>query len=675
MTTDSAPAPSSSAPPAGASSTFAIERNGINVIDESERKGQPHDLFWPWCASNISVFGVSYGSFVLGFGIGGWQGILAAVAGVVLSFLLVGFVSLAGKRGSAPTMVLSRAPFGVRGNALPSVVSYLILVGYETALVALATFATATVFDRLGWSSGDATKVIAFVVVAAIIVGGGILGFDTVMRLQKWLTILMVIVTIGYIALTVDEISWSTVSDLPNGSSKAVFGAFVVVFSGFGISWVNSAADYSRYLPRSASSRGIVWWTTFGGSLPLVILLTYGVLLAGSDPKLSAALAVDPIGALTIVLPDWFLLPFAIVAVAGLVSGALLDIYSSGLTLLTLGLPVQRWMAAGLDGVIMVIGTIYIVWVADDFLTPFFAFLVTLAVPISAWCGIFLADLLLRKREYDATDLADPRGRYGSFNAVSVGLMVVSSVIGWGLVVSTARGYEPEACGFGWQGFLLEPLGSRPQAERAVDVRQPRSHRGAGPAVRRCTSCSAGLTSADRTTLPRRRRRWPDMESRTSTVELWDGEQAQQYADEVFAVYDEVFGDHPDMAEWRSELYDRHCGREGFRLAVAFDDDRLVGFAWGYVGRPGQYWSDWVIQTLPEEVTRAWVGGHFEVVELAVLPDDRRHGYGRRLHDVLLDGVAADRALLSTDNRDSPAVRLYTSHGWRSSASCRPTCR
>ena len=37
----------------------AIETNGINVIDESERKGSSAGLFWPWCASNISVLAVS----------------------------------------------------------------------------------------------------------------------------------------------------------------------------------------------------------------------------------------------------------------------------------------------------------------------------------------------------------------------------------------------------------------------------------------------------------------------------------------------------------------------------------------------------------------------------------------------------------------------------------------
>ena len=337
---------------AATSSALTVERNGINVISEGERKGRPRDLFWPWCAANISVFGISYGSFVLGFGINGWQAVVAGIVGIVVSFLLVGLVSLAGRRGSAPTMALSRAAFGVRGNSVPSLVSYLILVGYETALVALATFATATVFGRLGWSDGDVTKILAFIVVALIIVAGGVLGFDTVMRLQRWLTILMLVVTVGYIALTVDEVTWSAVGDLPAGDGKAVFGAFVVVVSGFGISWVNAAADYSRYLPRGASSKGIVGWTTFGGSLPLVILITYGVLLAGSDPDLSSALAADPIGALTTTLPDWFLVPFAVVAVAGLVSGALLDIYSSGLTLLTLGLPAPRWVAAAIDGVI-----------------------------------------------------------------------------------------------------------------------------------------------------------------------------------------------------------------------------------------------------------------------------------------------------------------------------------
>jgi purine-cytosine permease-like protein len=111
----------------GYGSGLSVEQNGINVISESKRKGRPRDLFWPWCAANIAVLGIAYGSFLHRFGISFWQAIGAGVVGTLLSFLLVGFVSLAGKHGSAPTLALSRAPFGVHGNALPALVSWLFL--------------------------------------------------------------------------------------------------------------------------------------------------------------------------------------------------------------------------------------------------------------------------------------------------------------------------------------------------------------------------------------------------------------------------------------------------------------------------------------------------------------------------------------------------------------------
>ncbi|HYO33553.1 MAG TPA: cytosine permease [Nocardioidaceae bacterium] len=447
MSTQS-PAPGASPSVGG----LTVEQNGINVIAESERKGQPRDLFWPWCAANISVLGLAYAAFVLYFGLSFWQALVAAVIGTVLSFLLVGLVSLAGKRGSAPTMTLSRAAFGVRGNALPTFVSYLLLVGWETALVALSTLATATIFGLLGWSSGDVTKVLAFLVVAGLIVLAGVLGFDTIMRLQKWLTYATVAMTLAYMALTVDEIDLSAATSAPAGPVSGAIGALILMATAFGLSWVNTAADYSRYMPRTASSRGVVGWTTFGGAIAPVILLVYGLLLIGSRPDLIDAIGADPLGTLAGLLPKWFLIVYAVVVVAGLIAGAVLDIYSSGLSLLSLGVPLPRWGAALLDGILMIIGAIYVIWVAQDFLGPFQGFLITLGVPITSWCGIFLADLALRRGEYDQAALFDANGRYGAFNPVPIVLMVVTTVIGWGLVVNFAEHFE-------WEGYLLEPFG------------------------------------------------------------------------------------------------------------------------------------------------------------------------------------------------------------------------
>ena len=439
--------------PAATATAASIERNGINVIAESERKGKPADLFWPWFAANISVLGVAYGAFVLGFGVSFWQGAIAGVVGVVVSFALCGWVALAGKRGSAPTMVLSRAAFGVRGNRLPSALSWLLTVGWETVLVILATLATATVLDRLGWGGGTGTKIVAMIVVAGITIVAGVLGFEFIMRLQTWITVATAALTVVYVILSASHISWTAVSALPAGSAQAFIGALVFVMTGFGLGWVNAAADYSRYLPRRSSSRGVFGWTTFGGALGPAVLIVFGLLLAGSSPQLAQDVGTDPIGALTTVLPTWFLLPFALVAVLGLVGGAVLDIYSSGLALLTAGVRIPRPVAALVDGCLMIAGTIYVVFFTTEFLGPFQGFLITLGVPIAAWCGVMLADIALRKRDYAEPDLFDPRGRYGSVQPVPLALLVIGTVLGWGLVTNTFAGW------LDWQGYLLDPFG------------------------------------------------------------------------------------------------------------------------------------------------------------------------------------------------------------------------
>ena len=431
-----------------------VETNGIEVIAESERTGRARDLFWPWFAANVSVFGLSWGAFILDFGISFWQAVLVGVVGVVLSFAVCGVIAIAGKRSSTPTMVLSRAAFGVRGQKVPGVVSWLLSIGWETVLAILATLATATVLDRLGWGGGTTTKVLAAVVVAALVVAASVMGYHVIMRLQSVLTWVTGALSVLYILFTLDEVRWSTVSALPGGSATAVLGAFVMVMTGFGLGWVNIASDWSRYLPRQTPGSQVVAWNTVGGSLAPVILVVFGLLLAGSSPDLKKAIAADPIGALAAALPTWFLLPFLVVAVLGLVSGAVLGIYSSGLTLLSLGLPVPRPAAAAVDGVLLTLGTFYVVFVASEtFLTQFQGFLITLGVPIAAWAGIVMADIVLRRRDYDEPALFDSRGRYGDVSWFSVGLMLVCSLVGWGLVTNTSADWLQ------WQGYLLGPLG------------------------------------------------------------------------------------------------------------------------------------------------------------------------------------------------------------------------
>lgn len=433
-----------------------LERTGIEIIAEYERTARPRDLFWPWFAANISVFGMTYGSYLLGYGISFWQASAVAVVGIIVSFALCGLVAIAGKRGSAPTMVLSRAAFGVHGQKVPGIISWLTSIGWETSLAITAVLATGTVFSALGWGAGGAVLVIAAAVVALLIVTASVLGYHTIIRLQSVLTWLTGAATIVFMALTIPHIRWDAVLSAPAGSAQQMIGALVMVMTGFGLGWINIAADWSRYQRRSTSDAAIVAWNTIGGACAPVVLVLFGLLLAGSDPQLAEAIGADPVGALSTLLPLWALIPFWIVAVLTLVSGAVLGIYSSGLTLLSLGIRIPRPAAAAVDGLILTAGTLWVVFFAQDFIGPFQSFLITLGVPMASWAGILIADILTRRADYDEAALFDAGGRYGSVDWVSILTMAAASVIGWGLVLNA---FAEAAPWNSWQGYLLGLVG------------------------------------------------------------------------------------------------------------------------------------------------------------------------------------------------------------------------
>lgn len=447
-----------SSSPTPSTSPGLMERQGIEIVAESERTAKPSDLFWPWFAANISVFGMGYGSYILGFGVSFWQATLVTLIGIPISFFLCGLIAIAGKRGSAPTMVLSRAAFGVHGQKVPGIVSWLTSIGWETFLSIMAVLATATVFSHLGLPSGTPVLVAATVAVAALIVVASVLGYHTIMKLQSVLTWITGAITILYVLLTFSHIDVDAVLAVPNGTPQQVIGALVMVMTGFGLGWINIAADWSRYQKRETSDGAIILWNTLGGAIAPVLLVFFGVLLVASDPSLSSGIANDPIGTLASILPIWVLIPFWLTAVLALVSGAVLGIYSSGLTLLSLGINIPRPAAAAIDGLILTAGTIYVVFFAHDFLGPFQSFLITLGVPLAAWAGILIADILTRRADYDEHALFDANGRYGSIDWVSILTLVVCSIIGWGLVVNN---FAEAAAWNNWQGYLLGPIGGR----------------------------------------------------------------------------------------------------------------------------------------------------------------------------------------------------------------------
>jgi ribosomal protein S18 acetylase RimI-like enzyme len=136
--------------------------------------------------------------------------------------------------------------------------------------------------------------------------------------------------------------------------------------------------------------------------------------------------------------------------------------------------------------------------------------------------------------------------------------------------------------------------------------------------------------------------------------------------EELWPVYDAVFGDQPDVDTWRRTTWDVHVARDGFRLARARDAGRLVGFGYGYTGEHGQWWTDQAARFLAPDVAAEWLGGHFDLVSLGVLEEARRRGIGGGLLRVLTHDLPHARwTLMTSADADDPARHLYAREGWQ----------
>jgi purine-cytosine permease-like protein len=430
-----------------------IEFHGLDVIPSDERTSKPSRLFWPWFGSSINVLGLGFGAFLLSFGISFWQGLVVGVVGGIVSFVFVGLVAIGSKRSSAPTMIVSRTIFGINGNRLVAFLSWMLAVGWETILTTLAVLASYTILSRMGLRGGNITEAVALVIIASAVVLAGIYGYNIVMRLEFLIAVVTGVLTIVFIALAFSHINFHTLVSMKSGSMPEVIGAFCFILVGFGLGFTPIAGDYARYLPRKTKGVAVAFWTTVGAASPGTVMLVFGLLLAGSSIVLSNAIGANPVGAIATILPIWFMVPFLVVAVTGLISVATLEIYSSGLALLAVGLPVKRYQAAAVDGVVMILGSIYIIFIAQNFIGPFEAFLTTVGVPVAVWCGIFLADILMRRKEYVEADYYSANGRYGSVSWPAVLLLIVGAVVGLGLITNSSVGF------LSWQGYFLGPFG------------------------------------------------------------------------------------------------------------------------------------------------------------------------------------------------------------------------
>ncbi|MFG3494614.1 cytosine permease [Streptomyces sp. NPDC047928] len=383
----------------------ALETRGLEPVPDAERSGRVRELFPTWVAANISVLLLTVGAgLVVYSGLNFWQVLVVAVVAPLVSYGIVGLVSIAGKRGGSPGMALSRAVFGQRGNLGPGVLIWVARWGWETINAVTGAYALLTVADLLFGVSGGTpliTVTLLLFVAGTFLVSG--LGIGALRVCSRWSAYLFGVFSVLVLVYLIAETEWSSVFGEPAGPTPMMIAGIGMLAAG-GISWVPSAPDFTRYLPREASGRAMVGATVAGAVVVTVPMVSMGAVMAVSTPGLAATR--DPVSFIGALLPLWLSVPYLLIALVGTLLINALSMYSAGFTAQTLGIRLPRAWAVAVNAVISLVLGFLLMVVVTGFLGPFLSFLTLLAVAFSAWIGVFGVDML-RRRSYDGRALLD----------------------------------------------------------------------------------------------------------------------------------------------------------------------------------------------------------------------------------------------------------------------------
>nr|WP_237541664.1 cytosine permease [Streptomyces sp. SID4936] len=439
-----------------------VETRGLEPVPDNERTGRVRTLFPTWVGANLTVLLLTVGAgLVVLDSLNLWQVLVVAVLASVIGFGLVGLVSIAGRRGGAPGMALSRAVFGQRGNLLPGALTWVARWGWETVNAVTGTYAVLAVLGLLFGVTGNHSLTLVTLLVfvgCSWLVSG--LGIGALRVCCTWSAYLFGGVSVLVLIHLIGATDWREVLGRPAGPTGMVIAGVGTLAAG-GISWAPSGPDFARYLPRTASGRAMVAATVGGAGIAYLPMVLMGAVMAVAEPGL--AVTRDPVAFVGPLLPGWLSVPYLLLIVVGMVLINAMSMYSAGFTAQTLGFTVPRVWAVGVNAAISLLLGASLMLTAAGFLDTFVSFLNLLAVTFSAWIGVFAVDLL-RGRAYDPVALLDttPTSAYWYTGGFSVPAVTAwAAGLAAGLLLTSVRWFSgplattwPGRQGLGWAATI-----------------------------------------------------------------------------------------------------------------------------------------------------------------------------------------------------------------------------
>lgn len=365
----------------------AVEPGGAEFVPLEERHGRPSGLFWTWMSPNLEFATIFLGVLgVAAFGLSFWQAVLAILLGSALGSVSHGLLSGQGPRYGVPQMVLSRIPFGYRGNLFPA--------GLNAVTGGIGWFAVNSVSGALALASLTGLSnvlCLLIVVVAQLIVA--FLGHNMVHTFERVAFPLLAVI-FGVAAVVI--LAKSHPGAPPTGSGGGPGGFLILLGATFGYAagWNPYAADYTRYLAERVSPGRVGWFAGLGVFVSCVVLEVVGA----ASATIGAAGGGSPTTQFTAHLPgllgDLTLLAIAV----GAICANAINIYSGAMSFLAMGVQLPLFLRRAIVAVgFGSVGFVLALTSLGDAGARYESFLLIIAYWIGPWLGVMFTDAWLRR--------------------------------------------------------------------------------------------------------------------------------------------------------------------------------------------------------------------------------------------------------------------------------------
>jgi len=414
-----------------ANSELRADIHSVEPIPDADRDSTGPQQMWIWAGANIAPVNWALGALGIVLKLGLWETIAVIVLGNIIGCAIFAAFTVMGHKTGVNQMVLCRSAFGRRGAYLPSALMFLTTLGWIGVNTYFPVKIAVAILSQFGIPDNVVTNMVVITVVVVLQMLIGVYGFYAIRTFEKY----TVPVTVAIMALMSvlawsqpGVVNWGLTSTLAPGAHLAMLTLLMTAIGvGWGISWVTWASDYSRFVPRTVSSKAVFWYSYVGMFVPTVWLAILGATLA------SVTLDTDPAKMVSAVFGGITSVLVLLMVLHGPIATNILNVYSAALAALSMGVHLSRTAIALIVGIASYLVAIYFVF-EPSFAKAFDNWMISLLLWMSPFAGVVMADFYIKRRgQVDVPELyrAPEVSAYGDINWAGIVAFFAGLIAGW----------------------------------------------------------------------------------------------------------------------------------------------------------------------------------------------------------------------------------------------------